>query len=177
MTDTQRDYTRFYTPDDIALLMAELANVQRNDRVLEPSAGNGQLVHALYKRYYGMAYSVTAVEPNKDCAASLNALGCDSVIVADFLSPSIGPLISGHFDIVIANPPFGNGIDLWAHFSKMIGCLKPGGRFVVIVPADFGTRPATLGINVTRCDIKNWSKNKDGSETAITLVWGNKDRS
>jgi len=39
-----RDYTKFFTPEDIAKFMVKLANPKKDERWLEPHAGDGAIV-------------------------------------------------------------------------------------------------------------------------------------
>src|SRR6202035_3794138 len=91
--------------------------------------------------------------------------GADSLTTNDFLMYHS----LEHFDRVIANPPFGNGIDLDAHISRMYECLKPGGRMIVLIPTAFKDPDIAYTI-----PLQNWSNNSDGSTTEICLAVYNK---
>jgi SAM-dependent methyltransferase len=113
----------FPTPPDLAARMVRLAGVGEGDRVLEPSAGTGNIVQAIRAR----GGVVTAVEINPRLARLTDA-HC-----ADFLD-FIGPEAEGapfEFDAVVMNPPFKDAVDVM-HIMRARTFLKPGGRLVAI---------------------------------------------
>ena len=115
----------FPTPLAIAERMVELAQIKPGQRVLEPSAGTGNLVKALPNiRPNG---SVVAVEVNHQLATALEPWA-DEVHCADFLACN-GNL--GTFDRILMNPPFERGADI-QHIQHAMGMLKPGGRLVAL---------------------------------------------
>lgn len=126
----------FPTPPELAARMVRLAGVGEGDRVLEPSAGTGNIVQAIRTR----GGRVTAIEINPSLARMVGA-HC-----ADFLAVGSGALIAprlgeedqrdpepmpGDFDVVIMNPPFKDGADI-KHILHARTFLKPGGRLVAI---------------------------------------------
>jgi hypothetical protein len=161
-----RDYSKFYTPTNIANQMIFLARPIRSDQYwLEPSAGDGRLIKAL--RTFDDRIQVHAIEINPSCKEELLNSGARAVFIGDFLQYQPDFL----YDRIIANPPFGNGIDLGAHFLKMYNLCKIDGYIVVILPSDF-IRPMEIIHSVKLVDmaiIDNWSANKDGSVTPITI--------
>lgn len=122
----------FPTPRDLAQEMAELADVQPGDRVLEPSAGTGMLLGALGGAMFGHnpdRGSVVAVEINRGLAERLmRDYPLTTVINADFLD-MLGT--DAKFDKVVMNPPFESGADI-KHIRHAMTMLKPGGRLVAI---------------------------------------------
>lgn len=109
----------FPTPAPLAKQAVELAQIEAGHRVLEPSAGTGNILAAI------SAADVTAIEINADLCSRLT---CKTVINRDFLQCN-GEL--GAFDRVVMNPPFENGQDI-KHIRHALGMLKPGGRLVAI---------------------------------------------
>lgn len=158
-----RDYKKFFTPPDTAKFMVWLLgdtfNYTNPLRILEPSAGDGALLKALASSF--LKAQVTAIELNPQHRDSLKALGA-LVITDDFLKVDFGKI---RYDGVIANPPFGNGIDLQAHFEKMWILTKSEGRIVSIVPADFSP-----DVKYTSHPLQNWGTNKDGTVTRIKII-------
>jgi hypothetical protein len=113
----------FPTPPDLAARMVRLAGIGDGDRVLEPSAGTGNIVQAIRAR----GGIVTAVEINPSLAKLTDA-HC-----ADFLD-FVGPEAEGapfEFDAVVMNPPFKDAVDVM-HVMRARTFLKPGGRLVAI---------------------------------------------
>jgi SAM-dependent methyltransferase len=116
----------FPTPQDVARKMAELADFWPIQRILEPSAGTGNLIEA----FAGKGRSIVAVEINPVLADGLRRRwpGIDTRC-ADFLECN-GDL--GTFDRIVMNPPFDHGSDI-KHVEHACKFLKPGGRLVAIV--------------------------------------------
>lgn len=111
----------FPTPGALAARMAELANVQPGERVLEPSAGTGMLMRAL-----SVPAQVTAVEQNPRLADALaKRYPAARVVRGDFLTAAD----LGEFDAVVMNPPFSADVQ---HIRRALGLLRPGGRLVAV---------------------------------------------
>ena len=126
----------FPTPKDLAVEMADLADIQPGNRVLEPSAGTGMLLGAMGGRmfdepcpdYLGTD-QLHAVELSQPLAERLAAeFPLTKVTQADFLTLN-GEL--GKFDRIIMNPPFSNGDDI-KHINHAAEMLKPGGLLVAL---------------------------------------------
>lgn len=128
----------FPTPPDLARRVVELANVQAGQRVLEPSAGTGNMIKAVIDRCTGCdCVRIVAVEINLAVAEQLRERRNKTVYAndanydvrcCDFLECN-GDL--GLFDRVVMNPPFANGADI-RHIEHALTFLKPGGRLVAI---------------------------------------------
>jgi protein-L-isoaspartate O-methyltransferase len=134
---------QFSTPLPVAAIAALAAQVRPGDRVLEPSAGTGQM--AAIARALGGVLTLNEIDPHR--AALLDALfpeaarsRDDGAHVEDTLEGA------GRFDVVLANPPFS---DLARHLTAALGCLADGGRMAAIVPAQ-ALRDATLQRALTR---------------------------
>jgi 16S rRNA G1207 methylase RsmC len=160
-----RDYTKFFTPSHTAKLLVSLVNPQTDDVVLEPSAGEGAIVRAIKQHNAGV--KVFAFDINKDFKPLLRNAGANVVVIKDFL---LIPVYA-KFTSCIANPPFGNGIDLQAHFDHICDHVKDGGKIVMIVPIDFNPNYSKHFIkNFTARPLENWSKNSDGTTTEIKII-------
>jgi hypothetical protein len=126
----------FVTPDGLAEQVVKVALDHRRDefyRVLEPSAGTGQILRAVGRvtsERDAVAQTV-AVEINAKLA-NLSGARC-----ADFLA--LQPSDLGLFDAIPMNPPFANGADV-EHVTHAFGFLKPGGRLVAIMSAGTKSR-------------------------------------
>lgn len=125
-----RSHQYYPTPERVASLAAELADVQSGEEVLEPSAGQGALVDAL-----GLTpLSVTMVELSslhcKILEAKKGVFG--EVICADFIDWEAKN--TKRFDCVVMNPPFSQG--RWqSHLQAAARCIKAAGRLVAVLPA------------------------------------------
>ncbi len=115
----------FPTPAELAARMVELAEIEPEHRVLEPSAGTGNILRAI-----GDGPDKVAVELNLACVRRLAACGVSGLKIheGDFLDCN-GEL--GTFDRVLMNPPFENASDI-KHIQHALHMLKPGGRLVAI---------------------------------------------
>ncbi len=154
----KRDYTKFFTYPDTAKFMAALLNPHPRDFVLEPSAGSGNLVRAVKAEC--PECHVCAVELYEEFRDELKLIA-DVVVIKDFLEVPTTP----KFSSCIANPPFGNGTDLQAHFERIREAVKVGGRIVVLLPADFDMK-----MEHAEYPVSNWSTNSDGTTTPIKIV-------
>lgn len=159
-----RDYTKFFTPDEVADLLVSLAGIEEHHTVLEPSAGNGYILKSMVRchRKIAMEASIHAVEINSEHYSELNDSCANIVITGDFLQV---PLREKTYDRIIANPPFGNETVVNDHIEKMISLLKPGGKLVAIVPEDYIPKGFYVPL-----ELENWATNKDGSKTTIKII-------
>lgn len=114
----------FPTPCAVAAGMAARAGIVEGARVLEPSAGNGNLAEAARD----LGASVECVELSSTLREILTARGFE--VVADDFEQFDG----AGYDAVIMNPPFSGGADI-RHVRRAFGMLKHGGRLVAIVGA------------------------------------------
>jgi hypothetical protein len=125
-TPHQHTVVDFYrTPDAVAAQMIGKVELHRGMEVLEPSAGDGQVVKAL------LAAGVVpdAVEIDPDRADTLrDLLPPGSVMNLDFLGMEPAP----DYDAVFMNPPFGDGAGV-QHVHHALRFVKPGGTLVAIL--------------------------------------------
>ena len=123
--DEKKTYDVYETPD--AVIERMLGCVRDTHWVqfaMEPSAGSGRLVKALRIRY--PLLHISAVEI-RDCVIGGEP---DHVIRSDFLE--VNPAVAfkgrlppgGSFDLIFANPPFSNGLDV-KHVSHMLRFARP----------------------------------------------------
>jgi protein-L-isoaspartate O-methyltransferase len=123
----------FPTPPALAARMVEIAGIEPGDRVLEPSAGTGNILRAIVdaevQRKSGPAPFVVTIEINRSLADALTAHLASWVFCGDFLEQNFQS--DAHFNRVLLNPPFANGADC-AHIRHALKFLKPGGRLVAI---------------------------------------------
>jgi predicted RNA methylase len=112
----------FPTPKPLAQRMAELAGIKAGSRVLEPSAGNGNLADAAKTA----GAKVDTVELSSTLRDVLKAKG-HNVVANDFndYTPT------EQYDSVIMNPPFSKNQDS-DHIQKAFNMVKPGGKLVAI---------------------------------------------
>jgi predicted RNA methylase len=117
----------FETPAALASRLVEMADIRPLDKVLEPSAGRGAI--GIQCRQAGPECELILLELDVRHGPTLNGIGSNDVILADFLSRND---LAGKFDRVIANPPFARQQDI-DHVLHMHRCLKPGGLLVSVM--------------------------------------------
>ncbi len=113
----------FPTPKAIVEKMLDEAAIKPGEKVLEPSAGKGNIADAIKESHPDNALDV--VEWN----ASLNELLTEkghNVVGVDFLQHS------GEYDKIVMNPPFEKGQDI-DHIRHAYSLLNDGGRVVCIM--------------------------------------------
>lgn len=121
----------FPTPKAVAAQMVERAGIEPGMRVLEPSAGNGNIAESI--RDAGAEPEVAEI--SSQLREVLEAKGFE-VVGRDFMD--MQPDGEG-FDRIVMNPPFGKGADI-DHVRHAYSLLKPGGRIVAIMGEGAFTR-------------------------------------
>jgi type I restriction-modification system DNA methylase subunit len=129
-TDRRNELEFFETPEELAALLVERAEIELSHIVLEPSAGRGAIVRAIYAQH-GDDVHIIACELNPEFRDVLMELPSRTkVVLGDFLGlkPSTPPT----FDRVVMNPPFSKGKDV-DHVLHALAMLAPGGRLVSVM--------------------------------------------
>lgn len=118
MFGTNKDF--YPTPDNLVGKM--IARIKVKPRlILEPSAGKGNIVDALRKRYdsrHSQVPEIRAIEIDPELQACLRGKGIP-LLDSDFLAYT-GP---DKPDLIIMNPPFSNG---HAHLTKALDIMYRG---------------------------------------------------
>ncbi|MCO5730123.1 DUF4942 domain-containing protein [Rhizobium sp. SSA_523] len=140
-------YFGFYpTPPAAAQLILRTAPIWHRSkesdrlRILEPSAGTGNLAVACYPRYekswdydrYRLDHIVDCIEIQPHLIPDLKAKKLGRVFNADFMS--IEPETTGLYDLVVMNPPFDRERDI-DHVMHAPKFLKPSGQLIAIMSA------------------------------------------
>lgn len=121
----QKAHQFYPTPEKLARIAVELADIGDNDLVLEPSAGQGGIADFLPKD------RTTCIEIAPLNCTVLKAKG-HNVIEGDFIAWA--DQTQKRFDRICLNPPFSE--NRWKfHTEAAALLLKPGGRLVAILPA------------------------------------------
>ncbi|NTA27370.1 DUF4942 domain-containing protein [Allorhizobium ampelinum] len=109
-------------------------------RILEPSAGTGNLARACIPKYdsawdrerYRADHVVDCIEIQPHLIPDLKAMGLGRVINADFLD--VKPEAIGLYDLVVMNPPFDRERDI-DHVMHALSFLKEDGQLIAIMSA------------------------------------------
>lgn len=140
-SEDQIEWQQFSTPVDLAAVAVLLANVQSDDIILEPSAGNGLLV--AHCRGYA-ALQLNEYAPVR--RARLGHLFPDAVVTGHDGATINSTLAQApRPSLILINPPFSRSVGLGAdahaavrHLQAALRRLKTGGRLVAIMPDWFG---------------------------------------
>lgn len=118
----QKAHQFYPTPERLARIAVDLADIGDHHTCLEPSAGMGGMADLMPMQ------RTVCVEVSPLHCKVLQAKG-HNVIEVDFLAWS-----SKKFDRVVMNPPFSEG--RWqAHIQAAVDLVKEGGKLVAILPA------------------------------------------
>ena len=98
-------------------------------RILEPSAGQGALIDALFRHFEYL--DITAIEL-MDTNRQILKEKYQDIIWFESTTNFLELKAPNQYDWIIANPPFTKNQDI-LHVYHMYDCLAPGGRMVSIV--------------------------------------------
>lgn len=120
----KKEFQFFATPPELAAQVVELADIQPQDKVCEPSAGRGALIEAMRQACKLNQVWVSELDArNKPYLEKYGVYFNDD----DFLQTD--SQYNNFFEVVIANPPFTKDQDI-QHIMKMYDVCSPGGRVV-----------------------------------------------
>jgi hypothetical protein len=121
----QKAHQYYPTPEKLARIAVEWADIGDADQCLEPSAGQGGIADYMPKD------RTICVEVSPLHCKILESKGF-SVEQADFIAWAGST--SNRFDVIVLNPPFSEGRSK-AHTQSAASLLNRGGRLVAILPA------------------------------------------
>jgi len=119
----KQDYQFFETPKEIVYKLIELAEIEPQHTLLEPSAGQGTIIEELNLISEEQVYFYEAMDDNLCIMLDKNLKSY--YLGSDFLQNK------KKFDRIIANPPFKNNQDI-DHLIKMYNSLNKNGILVCI---------------------------------------------
>lgn len=183
----QISFQQFSTPPAVGFLLAETLKIQKNEIVLEPSAGTGSL--AVWAKAVGAEVLTDEIDARR--RELLKLLGFeptafDAEFIHDFLPPEVT------VDVVMMNPPFSaNGGRTknsskygFRHVESALERLEKGGRFGIILGEAGGLDTKTgrefWNKLIERFDVKTNIKlsgreyYKNGTTVDINLIFGEK---
>lgn len=123
------NYTNFYpTPDELLLKILPIEDLY-GKKILEPSAGKGNIVSFINEHGYNYkSAQIDCIEINPELRATLKGKEY-TVVYDDFLSFSTYK----RYDYIIMNPPFDKGAE---HLLKALDLQKRGGKVICILNAE-----------------------------------------
>ena len=144
VTNKKSELGYFPTPPAVVNRLIELAEIESAQRVLEPSAGSGNIAKAVF-----------AVAPIHLVAVEIDASTLEQftssytswphsrihAYLGDFITMS--PNTLGDFDRVVMNPPFQRQRDV-LHVNHALRFLRPGGRLVSVMSSSVAFRTNAL---------------------------------
>ncbi len=140
----QKSHQYYPTPSNIASFVVDIAEIEEDHDILEPSAGQAGIADFL--------------RPEQTTCVEISPLHCKVLegkgfapICADFLQWQPGRL----FDRIVMNPPFSDGRAV-SHLAKAASLLAEGGRLVAILPASYKGKELVPGF------IHQWEKTFQG---------------
>jgi hypothetical protein len=138
----------FPTPPEVIDRMLQLARIDTTHRVLEPSAGAGDLCLAVRK----LGAVVECFEINSDLHQALTLLDFQP-LDRDFLFATPRPI----YNRVLMNPPFSN--DAYIDHVRAAYCwLAPGGELVAVLPNGYQSSRS-----LQRRNFSDWLDDLDAS--------------
>lgn len=140
----QQEYQFFETPSDVADWLVMLAGgIQKDDTVLEPSAGRGALIKAVHRACPDVQVECYELMPeNRDFLQTLEHV---ILLGEDFTKDCVGT-----YSKIVANPPFSKNQDI-GHVRLMYEHLKEGGTLAAI------TSPHWKMASEKKCaDFRQW---------------------
>jgi hypothetical protein len=155
-----RNYGLFPTPDALAEKVVNEANLYSETplRILEPSAGTGQLASRAAKPVpWGwrenateVQHRVDVVEVQPELVRGLEGGPYARVLCREFLAMAPEPV----YDRVVMNPPFDRLRDV-DHVHHALRFLRPGGRLVAIMSqsAEFSEQRKAVAF---RAEVEAW---------------------
>lgn len=137
----QRTYQFYPTPESIADVVIEMADVGPEHTVLEPSAGQGGLADKLPFRE-----KVTCIEISQLHCDILRAKGYQKVRCLDFLVANRDWVSRETYDRIVLNPPFSDGRAV-AHLKHAASMLNNDGILVAVLPASLKGKDIVDGMH------------------------------
>lgn len=146
------------TQEELALVAIGEADIQPEDKVLEPEAGQGGIAQHL------PVDQTVCVEISALHCKVLQAKGLN-VVNADFIEwAKTAPM----FDKVISNPPFANGRAV-LHVTTSAGLVVPGGRLVAILPGSLRGKDI-LGPGWDVCWSEPYQRQFEGTDVTVVIM-------
>lgn len=137
---TKQDFGVFFTPAWLAEKVVDMADIRREDTILEPSAGEGAIADAVLRRCPWAAPNLDLNEIQPEKVKFIKGKGYANVLQYDFLSSDFS---KAGYDKIVMNPPFAKQADI-KHVLKAWELLNAGGRLVSIMSAAVKFRSTNL---------------------------------
>lgn len=142
----------FPTPKAVVTKMLDAADIKPGMRVLEPSAGKGNIADAIRERVPDARLNVVEQAPKLQ---EILTLKDHNLVDSDFLQHD------SPYDRIVMNPPFEKNADI-EHVRHAFDLLKPGGRLVAIMSphAEFANDKKSV-------EFRNWVESLGGESEKL----------
>lgn len=125
---------QYFTPRGLVELAVSFAAIQPGEVVLDPTCGSGGFLVVAHRQ--GAVVRGVEIDPDLAVLARLNLArvgAAPGITVGDFFTIDVPPV-----DVILANPPFsvrsGDTTTDLLFLERALGCLRPGGRLVAVMP-------------------------------------------
>lgn len=130
----QKTHQFYPTPEIISEYVMRTADVKENDKVLEPSAGRGNLLKFLPSNVN--KHNITCIEIS-EIFSKILLTKYPNTLNTDFLKWAEKALQTNkRYDKIIMNPPFSDGRCV-AHIQSAAKLLNTNGRLVAVLPSTY----------------------------------------
>lgn len=172
--DKVKNTDYFPTPPDVARQAIELASISGTMRILEPSAGKGNIADAIKELYPSTVIDVCEIAEHNQKILTMKGY---NLVGTDFLEygitgrnaqglPIYDPTI--RYDAIVMNPPFQQGMD-WEHIEHAYNLLKTDGVLVAIAPGN-----SYVGLGREATEKRTTIEKRDGTIDIISAKDYNK---
>lgn len=142
----QKTHQFYPTPEIISEYVIRTADIKEDDKILEPSAGRGNLLRFLPS--YVNKHNVTCVEIS-EIFSKILLTKYPNTLNTDFLKWAEKALETNkRYDKIIMNPPFSNGRCV-AHIQAAAKLLNTNGRLVAILPSTYENKLSLFKVEST----------------------------
>ena len=154
----KKDFQFFGTPDKLCDKLVEIADLNFEDRILEPSAGDGAILRSIQRNINELIHFPCCYELMPQNRKKLEEMEYIDLLGENFLDENTGM----KFDKIIANPPFTKGQDI-EHLRKMYDMLDSEGTVVCITSLSWmsGKTKKPTAFRDWLCDDKEETSNFD----------------
>ena len=142
----QKTHQFYPTPEIISEYVIRTADVKENDKVLEPSAGRGNLLKFLPSNI--SKHNITCIEIS-EIFSKILLTKYPNTLNTDFLKWSEKALQTNkRYDKIIMNPPFSDGRCV-AHIQAAAKLLNAKGRLVAVLPSTYENKLSLFKVEPT----------------------------
>lgn len=142
----QKTHQFYPTPEIISEYVMRTADVKENDKVLEPSAGRGNLLRFLPSNVN--KHNITCIEIS-EIFSKILLTKYPNTLNTDFLKWAEKALQTNkRYDKIIMNPPFSDGRCV-AHIQAAAKLLNTNGRLVAVLPSTYENKLSLFKVEPT----------------------------